>query len=147
MSDEGSQAAESLVDLFRLLLRPHSEISSSSAKDHLQGKIIGSLTALQAALNGTSDYSISNKNAYYGMCVVFNIYLLDLSSGQRYVNTVLIIRCNVCKIEGLISLYRHAEQKFVAAVSVYYKSELYALLIKPQYAYLDHELSHLLNFL
>lgn len=50
MSDEGSQAAESLVDLLRLLLRPHSEINSSSAKDHLQGKIIGSLTALQAAL-------------------------------------------------------------------------------------------------
>lgn len=42
MSDEGSQAAESFVDLFRLLLRPHSEISSSSVKDHLQGKIIGS---------------------------------------------------------------------------------------------------------
>lgn len=50
MRDEGSQAAESLVDLFRLLLRPHSEISSSSAKDHLEGKIIGSYTALQAAL-------------------------------------------------------------------------------------------------
>lgn len=42
MSNEVSQAAESLVDLFRLLLRPHSETSSSSAKDHLQGKIIGS---------------------------------------------------------------------------------------------------------
>lgn len=42
MSNEVSQAAESLVDLFRLLHRPHSETSSSSAKDHLQGKIIGS---------------------------------------------------------------------------------------------------------
>lgn len=41
MSDEGSQASESLVDLFRLLLRPHSEISWSSAKDHLRGRIIG----------------------------------------------------------------------------------------------------------
>lgn len=51
MSNEVSRAAESLVDLFRLLLRPHSEIGSSSAKDHLQGKIIGSWAALQAALN------------------------------------------------------------------------------------------------
>lgn len=51
MSNEVSRAAESLVDLFRLLLRPHSEIRSSSAKDHLQGKIIGSWPALQAALN------------------------------------------------------------------------------------------------
>ena len=42
MSNEVSQAAESLVDLLRLLLRPHSEISSTSAKDYLQGKIIGS---------------------------------------------------------------------------------------------------------
>lgn len=41
MSDEGSRAAQSLVDLFRILLRAHSGISLSSAKDHLQGKIIG----------------------------------------------------------------------------------------------------------
>lgn len=42
MSSEVSQAAESLVDLFGVLLRPHSEISVSSAKDHPPGKIIGS---------------------------------------------------------------------------------------------------------
>lgn len=51
MSNEVSGAAESLADLFRLLLRPHSEIGLSSVKDHLQGRIIGSWKALQAALN------------------------------------------------------------------------------------------------
>lgn len=52
MSNEGSQAAaQGFVDLFEFLLRPHSKISSSSVKDPLQGKIIGSQTVLQALLN------------------------------------------------------------------------------------------------
>lgn len=51
MSSEVSQAAESLVDLFGVLLRPHSEISVSSAKDHPPGKIIGSYVVLLVALN------------------------------------------------------------------------------------------------
>lgn len=112
MSDEGSQAAESRVDLFRLLRRPHSEISPNSAEDLLQGKIIGSQTALQAAINAhliivyqmkmhimaTAQYACFGSFSFLHLFICF-------AFGQRYLSTLRSIQCNVGKLEALISLY------------------------------------------
>lgn len=71
--------------------------------------------------------------------------VLELSSGHTYLNTLLIIRCNVHRLQSIISLCRHADQKFAAVEGVNYKSELYAFIkTAVQYAHLDYGLFHLL---
>lgn len=79
MSSEVSQAAESLVDLFGVLLRPHSEISVSSAKDHLPGKIIGSYVALLAALNACL-ITVYKRRLSTILCAWANIYFFHKQS-------------------------------------------------------------------
>lgn len=84
MSNEVSQAAESLVDLLRPLLRPHSEIGLSSAKDQPQGRIIGSTMALLEALKARLITVYTTKRAIrcnkvwvyiYSICIY--VYILQ----------------------------------------------------------------------